>query len=216
MKKKLPRPSKKNEIMGYPERGIPPMAMSEKSLRKDSPWDPPPVPVTATKAKPMLPRKSGPPPIPPAAGAPKAAPPKASSSTPMLFAGKYPMADASHHDELHTNAAINMLQGGMPKEQAEKKAHDDYVTKLRTDAVHYHAAGMKAATAIGDTDSAKKHAGMMQLHRKALGTNPIGAPPKPMAGMATAPKMKFKPHPGDHFAVNDVVSSAPHPDMPKI
>ncbi len=132
---------------------------------------------------------------------------------PALFAGKYPLADAGHHDEVATNAALHMLKGGLPKEQAEKKAHDEYVTKLRTDAAHYHSAGMKAATAMGDTESAKSHAGMLQLHRKALGDNPIGALPSRQAGQSVAPKMKFKPHPGDHFAVNDVISSAPHPDI---
>lgn len=223
-KKKLPRKSaKKNETEGYPEMGIPPMAMS---LNKATP---PPIPAAAKQAKPTLPRKSGatPPPIPAAASggmpspfdtissSPAPSAPKKPSSTPLLFAGKYPMADASHHDELQTSAAINMLQGGMPKEQAEVKAHDDYVKKQRTDALHYHAAGMKAATAIGDMDSAKKHGAMFSLHRKALGDNPVGAPPAKAPGVSSSPKMKFKAHPGDHFAVNDVVSSAPHPDIPK-
>src|SRR4051812_34908308 len=89
----------------------------------------------------------------------------ASAPTPAKgpFGGKtwmgnanYPLVHADHEDQLERDAAVHEFGSHMPREEAEKKAYDDYKAGQHKEAAAHHLAGQKAAEAIGDDEGARK------------------------------------------------------------
>src|SRR6185436_13811864 len=143
-----------------------------------------------------------------------------------MWVDRHPLADHKHAQDLELAAAVNEFAHRMPREQAEDEAYKEYlyhpVKGQHALAAQHHLAGMKAASAAGDKEAARKHSLMYGLHAKALGHGEVGAVPKDIQHelMTSPPKIyKFKAHRGDAFAVNqpkaDVISSAPVPELNK-
>lgn len=118
-----------------------------------------------------------------------------------------PILDNAHVGQLELLAAANEFRDKLPRHQAEAKAYLDYVKDQRTEAVAHHLAGIKAASATGDMETARKHGAMYETHMKALGHNPMDAvPPEVMAKLNSPHRpnpTRFKAHVGDSFAVGD-------------
>lgn len=133
--------------------------------------------------------------------------------------GKYPLVKPQHAEELEQHAAVNEFGQKMPRAAAEAMAYGHYAKKQRVQAAAHHLAGMKAAQAAGDMESARKHGAMYALHSKALGHDVAGpAHPAVQAELANAPgKYKFRAHAADalalapHVTEHGAVSSAPAP-----
>lgn len=121
----------------------------------------------------------------------------------------YPIAHPDHIPSLDQAAAIYEFQHGIPKGQAEARAHADYVRKQRVEAASHHLQGARAAAAAGDMESARNHNAMYELHSKALGFEPASVHPDIVGHMLGNPgKYKFKAHRGDLFAVDHSVTKA--------
>ncbi len=89
----------------------------------------------------------------------------------------HPLLDPAHEHDLHLAAALHEFEGGMPREEAEKRALDDYRNEHHARAAAHHYAGMKAGHATGNMEDAKKHHALYSLHVKALGEDPMGPVP---------------------------------------
>lgn len=134
---------------------------------------------------------------------PKPTPARGQVVTPMWM-GKYPIVRPEHEAELEREAAVREFGQKVPRERAEAEAHADYVRQRRVEASAHHLAGMKAASAAGDSEAARKHSLMYELHSKALGHEPVGpAHPAVAAHLKDNPAKvyRFKPHHGDVFAI---------------
>jgi hypothetical protein len=118
-----------------------------------------------------------------------------------------PILDDSHIQDLETRAAVNEFHSKMPRADAERAAHEEYVKEQRERAAAHHLAGMKAAEATGNHEDARKHWALYDLHLKALGKESIGSiPPEVEKRMSEdqgqAPVYKFKAHKGDLYALH--------------
>jgi hypothetical protein len=165
---------------------------------------PPPIPAAAQK-NPHKPEAAMPSPWDDEAIAPHAKPtPSSNSLGAANWMGK-PILYPDHHDELEQNAAVNEFALKMARPDAEHAAYGDYVKRQRVMAAAHHLEGMKAAHAVGDMESARKHGAMYNMHSKALGHEPVGpAHPDVVAHMQKQPSKvyKFKAHKGDLFALD--------------
>lgn len=128
----------------------------------------------------------------------------------------HPILADEHVRDLETRSAINEFHHKMPRGQAEQAAHDSYVKENRERAAAHHLAGMKAATATGNHQDARKHWAMYDLHLKALGKESIGAVPpeveKRMMDESDKPIYKFKTHKGDLYALHEPSKDAAPPE----
>lgn len=127
--------------------------------------------------------------------------------------------DAAHHGDLETRAAIHEFQHGLPRQQAESKAYEEYVKDARQRAAAHHLDRQKAADAVGDKETAFKHNILYRLHLKALGLDEVGpVPPEVQRHIEDEGKkspVKFKAHPGDLFALQDESGQESGHDGPK-
>jgi len=106
------------------------------------------------------------------------------------------------HDQLEANSAINEFRGGLPKEEAESKAHQDYLKNHAMDSAAFHYIGMRCATAAQHEPAAKKHGAAYSLAMKHLGLNPLDAPPKEILDRVKDVEKspyKFSAHAADSF-----------------
>ena len=117
-----------------------------------------------------------------------------------------PIVDAAHVGDLEQRAAINEFHSKMPRSQAEKHAHEDYVKEQREKAAAHHLEGMKASMATANHEDARKHWALYDLHLKALGKESVGSvPPEIEKRMSEEGKKhiyKFKAHKGDLYALH--------------
>lgn len=129
----------------------------------------------------------------------------------------YPLVKPEHAEDLEREAAINEFGLKMTRPQAEHKAYADYQKGNRIQAAKHHLAGAEMARTAGNMEAAAKHGAMYDLHVKALGHDPAGPVPEPIAQIPGNPKAyKFRAHPGDLFAVHPenqggLITSAPPP-----
>lgn len=117
-----------------------------------------------------------------------------------------PILDPEHSADLETRAAIHEFHNKLPRSEAESKAHEDYMKDQRERAAAHHLAGMRAANAVGDKESARKHWLMYDTHARALGHDSIGAVPHEVEAKMEAEPSKlyrFKAHKADIFSAND-------------
>lgn len=135
-----------------------------------------------------------------------------------------------HAQELELNSAVNEFGLKMPRQQAEDHAYAEYVKGQHVAAQAHHLAGIKAADGAGDKEASRKHRMMYDMHAKAMGHEPVGAPhPDVTALMNKGPSniYKFKAHRGDAFAIEPppqgptmpqhggVLASSPPPSLGK-
>ncbi len=116
-----------------------------------------------------------------------------------------------HAKELELNSAVNEFGLKMPRAQAEDHAYGEYVKGQHVEAQAHHLAGIKAADGAGDKEASRKHHMMYDLHAKAMGHEPIGAPHpdvKALMDKGGQKIYKFKAHRGDAFAIEPPTSPA--------
>ena len=82
-----------------------------------------------------------------------------------------------HIAGLEQEAAMNEFQGGMPRQEAEHKAYQNYRKTQHLEAAAFHLRGLKSAQGSGDVEEAKKHGAMYALHAEKLGFEPWKEPP---------------------------------------
>lgn len=124
----------------------------------------------------------------------------------------HPVLSPGDEHELHLAAALYEFQGGLPRNVAEQKALEDYRKEWHARAASHHLDGLKAAQAVGDTNTAQKHHGLYSLHLKSLGLDPMGPVPeiinKYHAESGLNDKQRkvynFKGHNADQFLVKPV------------
>lgn len=120
---------------------------------------------------------------------------------PLSWLGRLILAP-EHGAELEQASAVNEYGLKMPRKEAESAAYADYEKRQRAEAAAHHLAGMKAAHAAGDLEAAQKHGLLYSMHVKALGEEPAGPAPSSVAALLQGAKVyRFRPHKGDHFAV---------------
>jgi hypothetical protein len=105
-------------------------------------------------------------------------------------------------DSLDTNSAVLEFRGGLPKEQAEAKAHTNYLRNHALDAAAYHYLGMRAAVAAQHIPAAKQHGQAYILAMRHLGLGPTDAPPKEVLDRIQdfeKSPYKFSAHKADEF-----------------
>jgi hypothetical protein len=106
------------------------------------------------------------------------------------------------HDSLEVNAAQHEFRGGMSKDDAENRAHKDYLRNHALDSAAHHYLGMRAAIAGNHQTAAKKHGEAYSLVMNHLGFSSIDAPPKELLDRvqdAEKSPYKFSPHKADTF-----------------
>jgi hypothetical protein len=82
---------------------------------------------------------------------------------------KYEVLSEDDHPALEAAAAIQEMRNGLPKEQAEAKAHDDYLRKHAIQAMGHHLLGSKASLAVGNSEAAMKHGAAYEAAAKHAG-----------------------------------------------
>lgn len=115
-----------------------------------------------------------------------------------------PVASKAHKKLLEIDAASNEFKHKMPRKEAEGKAHEAYVHAQHVESSAHHLAGMNAAKAAGDPESAKKHWALYSLHSKAIGHPEVGEPHpevKKLMDAGVKGVYKFSAHKGDIFAL---------------
>jgi hypothetical protein len=114
----------------------------------------------------------------------------------------YPVLAPEDHDRLEANAAVHEFRGGHSKEEAESKAHQDYLKDNAINAAAHHYLGMRASVAANHSTAAKKHGAAYTLAMQHLGYNPLEAPPQDVLDrtkdLEKSP-YSYKPHQADSF-----------------
>ncbi len=115
--------------------------------------------------------------------------------------------DADDIPELERDAGNNEFIQRMPRLEAEDKAYSDYKTKHHAKAAAHHLTMMRAASAAGAHNEAKRHKLIYDLHLKALGYDPTDHKvPDKVQTLVTDPDrnpgMKFQPHKADTFLLD--------------
>jgi hypothetical protein len=117
------------------------------------------------------------------------------------------------HDQLEANAAIHEFRGGATKDDAEVRAHKDYLQTHAVTAAAHHYLGMRAALAVNHQAAAKQHGAAYELAMKHLGYSHLTTPPKDVLDRAKDIEKnpyKFSPHPADSFFAPEI------PQAPKL
>lgn len=115
---------------------------------------------------------------------------------------KHKIGDEGDIAGLDTSAAINEFRHGMPREDAELKAHSDYLDNKAVDSAAHHYLGMRAALAAKNEQAAQQHA---EAYSKACGrlkVSPHSHPPQSVMDRVEHLKQKvysFKAHPADEL-----------------
>lgn len=134
--------------------------------------------------------------------------PKKTAQPPPMWLERYPTHSQDAFHDLEQRAAINEFDSKLPRLDAEKKAHGDYMQEQHAKAAAHHLTGMKAAQGAGNMEEAKKHYTMYSHHAKALGHDPYGPVPESIRLQAEAPDRKsvyrFAAHPADMFVTESL------------
>jgi len=120
---------------------------------------------------------------------------------------RYDVLAPEDHDLLDSNAAVHEFRGGMSKEAAETRAHQNYLRNHALDACAFHYLGMRAALAGQNQSAAKRHGEAYSTAMKHLGYNPLETPPKEVLDRAKDSEKNpysFKAHQADHFFVPEI------------
>lgn len=109
--------------------------------------------------------------------------------------------DPSHAPELEAAAAVHELGEGLPRHEAEERAHEGYLRSHMTRAAAHHLAGIRAAHAVGNVQDGAEHGMFYRLLAHTMGFSPEGEPPAEVAALARDPERtptyKHKPHAAD-------------------
>lgn len=125
-----------------------------------------------------------------------------------------PIFEQAHAADLERAAAILEFGHGLPREEAEKRAHEQYRTDHHAKAAAHHITKMKAARATGSFDAAAQHSTLYTMHLKALGKSPFdGVPPEVQAHINDLPTgtelAEFAPHGADMYLLHEEPKTTP-------
>jgi hypothetical protein len=124
---------------------------------------------------------------------------------PHVWRDRFQILDKAHEPELESRAAIHEIGENMPRAAAEARAHEGYLHGHILRSAAHHLAGMRAATAAGDTATARQHHLHYAVMLGALGHDAHGEPPAEVAAMAKDPAQtpvyRFKNHGADAVAL---------------
>jgi hypothetical protein len=128
----------------------------------------------------------------------------------------HPVLDKEHANHLHLQAAIYEFQHGLSREDAEKRALQEYRAEHHAKAAAHHLHGMRASAAIGNHEAAERHHDFYSLHVKALGLDPMGpVPPEVEKHREQKDPGKrehiydYKAHDADEYLVQPVTGGSP-------
>ena len=112
----------------------------------------------------------------------------------------YPVISEDHHPDLDARAAVAEFRDKLPRELAERKAHEDYVKEHAYRAAAHHLLGTRAAVASGHDAAAKRHGEAYVAALEAAGHSAMDAPPQKVLDYIQDLKHQvysFKGHPAD-------------------
>jgi hypothetical protein len=114
--------------------------------------------------------------------------------------GSYPILHEDHAPELDAAAAVHEFRGGMSRQDAEARAHEDYTKGKALEAAAHHLLGIRAAHAAGADEAATLHGQAYAAAMQHAGHDPLGTPPPEVLDRARElmPKAHaFKAHGAD-------------------
>lgn len=114
--------------------------------------------------------------------------------------GQYPVVSEDHHADLDARAAILELRGKLPRDQAERQAHQDYLKDQAYRASAHHLLGIRASIASGNDAAATRHGQSYATAMRAAGHGPLESPPQQVLDYIKDAKNKvfsFKEHESD-------------------
>lgn len=118
-----------------------------------------------------------------------------------------PIIHQQHAADLEQEAAMHEFKGGLPRQEAEHKAYQNYRKTQHLEAAAFHLRGMKSAQGSGDLDAAKSHGALYALHAEKLGFEPWKEPPPELKVHLDNPLKervhRFKAHRGDSFVLDE-------------
>lgn len=133
-----------------------------------------------TKAKPTKPKESAKP-----------------AEGPSHWRGMIILHEA-HAPELEARAAVHELGNGLAPQDAHERAYAEYLHGHMTRAAAHHLAGLRAAHAAGDVETAARHGMTYGVIMRTLGHDPHGAPPPEIHEMSSDPLLThvydYRPH----------------------
>jgi hypothetical protein len=124
----------------------------------------------------------------------------AKGKEPKPWLDHYPVISEDDHPDLDARAAVAEFKDKMPRELAERKAHEDYVQEHAYRAAAHHLLGTRAAVASGHDAAAKRHGEAYAAALEAAGHSPMGTPPQKVLDYIQDLKHQvysFKGHPAD-------------------
>jgi predicted RNA-binding protein len=120
---------------------------------------------------------------------------------PAKWLDQYNILDDSDQHSLEAAAAAHEFKGNLPREQAEAKAHRDYMRQHAIRAMAHHYMGGKIANMLNDQESIDKH-GIAYESAAQNGGFDMGSVPPEVIEFARAGSQdlyKYKDHPSDAF-----------------
>jgi|ERR1700690_271851 len=112
--------------------------------------------------------------------------------------------DPEDEKDLEVRSAIHEFSSKLPRHEAEEKAHNDYKRDKVIESAAHHLKGLKAAHAVGDIETARKHGICYKLAMDELGHKDLLSPPDEVTDKAKNSSDEihhFKSHKGDYFTL---------------
>lgn len=120
---------------------------------------------------------------------------------PSKWLDRYQVLDDTDLPSLEAAAAANEFKAGMPREQAEAQAHQEYTKQHAIRCMAHHYMGGKIANMLSDQESVDRHGMAYEAAARASGFDMGSVPPEVIEFARANSKdlYKFKNHSSDTF-----------------
>lgn len=119
-------------------------------------------------------------------------------------------------DDLETRAALLEFGDGVPRSQAEDRAHREYLQEQHRTAAAHHLRGLRAAQASGDLEEARRHGEAYHQHLTRLGHDSMDQVPDDVKELVEDEERgthyRFKAHGADRLLEPEEDEDAADPD----
>ena len=126
-----------------------------------------------------------------------------------------PVLKPEHADELERDAAEYEFKDRLSRRHAEEKAYRKYRQHHHEKSAAFHLRGMRAAQGSNDSEAARKHSAMFEMHMKKLGHEPWReVPPEIQRHLKedeVEPIHRFRAHHGDRFVLEHKARESAEP-----